>query len=152
MTTDERVDRAGATTDRASLRLPAALLLGGQLLYILVTQFHTGGHANDHQEIFVKYAASDAWKGVHVAQFLAMAVIIAGLVALYPILDTRLGGAGLVARLGVVSAGVALALYAVLQAVDGVGNKQVDQAWVQAEPGQKAAIFASADAMRWLEW
>jgi hypothetical protein len=47
---------------------------------------------------------------------------------------------------------VALGLYGVLQAVDGVGNKQVDHAWVSAPQAQKAARFASAEAMRWLEW
>ena len=47
---------------------------------------------------------------------------------------------------------VALALYAVLQAVDGIGNKQVDDAWVNAPNAEKAARFASAEAMRWLEW
>ena len=48
--------------------------------------------------------------------------------------------------------GVALALYGVLQAVDGVGNKEVDEAWVGATGAEKAARFASAEAMRWHEW
>jgi hypothetical protein len=47
---------------------------------------------------------------------------------------------------------VALTLYGVLQAVDGVGNKQVDDAWVSAAGAAKAGRFASAEAMRWLEW
>ena len=47
---------------------------------------------------------------------------------------------------------VALALYGVLQAVDGVGNKEVDDAWLSAPETEKAARFASAEAMRWLEW
>ncbi len=47
---------------------------------------------------------------------------------------------------------VALALYGVLQAVDGIGNKQVDEAWVSAPVAQKPGRFASAEAMRWLEW
>jgi len=34
--------------NRSSLRLSGALLLAGQLLYIVVTLFHTGGEANDH--------------------------------------------------------------------------------------------------------
>ena len=45
-----------------------------------------------------------------------------------------------------------LALYGVLQAVDGVANKQADDAWVGAPDAEKAARFASAEAMRWLEW
>ena len=33
---------------RTSLRLSATLLLAGQLLYIVITQFHPGGDANNH--------------------------------------------------------------------------------------------------------
>ena len=143
----------GSTTiDRASIRLSATLLLTGQLLYILVTQFHAGGEANNHPEIFAKYASSESWKAVHVAQFLAMAVIIAGLVVFYLALDLPVGSAAWAARLGAVSGVLALVLYAVLQAVDGIGNKEVDGAWVSAPAADESARFASAEAMRWLEW
>lgn len=47
---------------------------------------------------------------------------------------------------------VALALYGALQAVDGVANKQADAAWVSAPDAEKAARFASAEAIRWIEW
>jgi hypothetical protein len=47
---------------------------------------------------------------------------------------------------------VALALYGVLQAVGGVGNKMVDAAWVNAPDAEKSACFATAEAMHWLEW
>ena len=136
--------------DHAPLRLSAVLLLVGQLLYIVITQFHTGGEANNHPLTFGRYAGSGDWTGVHVGQFAAMAVIIAGLVVLYFVLDVRTGAAAWLARLGAASAVVAL--YAALQAVDGVGNKQADAAWVNAPSAQKAARFASAEAMRWLEW
>jgi hypothetical protein len=152
MSTDHRRERGGAIIDRASLRLSATLLLAGQLLYIVVTQFHTGGAANDHPAIFAAYARSDSWKAVHVGQFVAMAVIIAGLLVIYFALDVRAGAAAWGARLGAGFAVVALALYAVLQAVDGIGNKQVDDAWVSAANAEKSARFASAEAMRWLEW
>jgi hypothetical protein len=46
----------------------------------------------------------------------------------------------------------ALALYGALQAVDGVANKQADVAWVSAPDAEKAARFASAEALRWVEW
>jgi hypothetical protein len=134
--------------------------MSGQLLYILVTQFHAGGDANDHREIFLHYAGSGDWKGVHVGQFAAMAVMVAGLLTLG---SARFASAGETAKttstaLGAVRkaasalAGVALALYAVLQAVDGIGNQQVDVAWAHAADTDKAARFASAEAMRWLEW
>ena len=47
-------------------------------------------------------------------------------------------------RFGAGLAVAALALYGVLQAVDGVGNKEVDDAWVNAANAEKAARFASA--------
>jgi hypothetical protein len=89
---------------------------------------------------------------VHVGQFLAMAVIIAGLLVFYFALDVPAVGAAWTARLGAASAVVALALYGVFQAVDGVGNKEVDDAWVGAQTAEKTARFASAEAMRWIEW
>ena len=54
--------------------------------------------------------------------------------------------------MGAASAVVALALEGALQAVDGVANKQADAAWVSAPDPEKAARFASAEAIRWIEW
>jgi hypothetical protein len=152
MSIEDSAARASRTIDRTTLRQSATLLLAGQLLYILVTQFHAGGAANNHAAIFASYARSGDWKAVHVGQFLAMSVIVAGLVVLAHALDPGGGLAAGAARVGGVLAGVALALYAVLQGVDGVGNSQVDAAWVHASGADKPARFASAEAMRWLEW
>jgi hypothetical protein len=140
------------STISPSLRLSATLLLGGQLLYIVVTQFHTGGEANDHPAIFAAYAGSGIWTAVHVGQFAAMAILLAGLLALVCVLDVQAGTAGWAGRCGAASAVVALALYGALQAVDGVANKQADVAWVSAPEAEKAARFASAEAIRWVEW
>jgi hypothetical protein len=135
-----------------SLRLSAALLLVGQLLYIMITQFHTGGEANDHPAIFAAYAASGIWTGVHVGQFAAMVILLAGLLTLFVALDVQAGTARVAGLIGAASAVAALALYGALQAVDGVANKQADVAWVSAPDAEKAARFASAEAMRWIEW
>lgn len=138
--------------DRRSIRLAAALLLAGQVLYIVVTQFHTDGKANDHSTVFAEYAASENWTAVHVAQFAAAAIMVGGLAALALAVRGPAGTATWAGRFGAGLAGVALAMYATLQAVDGVGNKQVDAAWVSANAGEKAARFASAEGMRWFEW
>jgi len=140
------------TASSASLRLSAALLLVGQILYIVVTQFHAGGEANDHPTIFAVYAGSGTWTAVHIGQFVAMAILLAGLSALCFGVDLRVGTARWTGRFGAVSAVVALALYGALQAVDGVANKQADAAWVRAPDADKAARFASAEAVRWIEW
>ena len=152
MSTDQRLEGGGVSIDQPSLRLSAALLLAGQLLYIVITQFHAGGNANDHPAIFAVYADSGAWKAVHVGQFACAAILLAGLVALPFAVSAEAGRARWAGRFGAASALVALALYGVLQAVDGVANKQVVEAWVSAPNAEKAGRFASAEAMRWLEW
>jgi hypothetical protein len=138
--------------DRTSLRLSATLLLVGQLLYVVVTQLHTSGDANDHPAIFAAYAGSGTWTAVHLGQFAGMAILLAGLLALFFTLDVQAGTARWAGRFGAAAAVVALALYGALQAVDGVANKQADAAWVSAPDAEKAARFASAEAIRWLEW
>jgi hypothetical protein len=139
-------------TVRPSLRLPAALLLVGQLLYIVITQFHADGPANNHPAVFAEYARSGSWTAVHVGQFAGMAILLAGLLALFFALDLGDGTARWAGRFGAASAVAALALYGALQAVDGVANKQADDAWVRAPAAEKAARFASAEAIRWVEW
>jgi len=138
--------------DRMSLRLPATLLLVGQLLYVVVTVLHTGGEANNHPAIFAAYAGSAIWTAVHVAQFACIVIMLGGLLALFSVLDVQAAAAGLIARLGAASTIAALALYGVVLAVDGVALKQAVNAWANAPEAEKAARFASAETMRWLEW
>jgi hypothetical protein len=44
------------------------------------------------------------------------------------------------------------AIWAVLQAVDGVTLKQAVDAWVAASETEKATRFADAETVRWIEW
>src|ERR687885_2235918 len=86
------------------LRASAALLLAGQVLYVVVTLFHTGGDANNHPAIFAAYAGSGSWTAVHVAQFVCMALLIAGLLGLSFALDVQAGTPSWVSRFGAASA------------------------------------------------
>jgi hypothetical protein len=138
--------------DRATLRPSAVLLAVGFVLYVMVGLLHPDGPANNHRAVFAEYASSSSWTAVHLGQFAGMAVIIAGLLVLYVALDIRAGGAAWPARLGAVSAAVALGLYGVLQAVDGVALKQAVDAWASAPESEKVARFAGAETIRWLEW
>ena len=135
-----------------SLRLSATLLLVGQLLYILVTLFHADGDANNHPAVFAEYARSGIWTAVHLGQFAAMAILLAGLLALFFALDVQAETARWAGRFGAASAAATLALYGGVQAVDGVALKQAVNAWASAPDAEKAARFASAEAIRWLEW
>jgi hypothetical protein len=138
--------------DRASLRLSATLLLVGQLLYVVVTLLHTGGDANNHRAIFAAYAGSSIWTAVHAAQFVCMAIFLAGLMTLSFALEARARTANWAARFGAAAAAVTLALYGAVLAVDGVALKQAVDAWASAPDVEKAARFATAEAIRWLEW
>src|SRR5437763_4379624 len=138
--------------NRNLLRLSATLLLVGQLFYIVVTQFHADGPANNHPAVFAEYASNGIWTAVHLGQFVSMAILLAGLLALCFALDVQAGTARWAGRFGAASAVAALALYGALQAVDGVANKQADVAWVSAPAAEKAAFFARAEAVRWIEW
>jgi uncharacterized protein DUF4386 len=152
MTGTEQVMDHRTRFDRPSLRLSAALLLAGQLLFIVVGLFHPDGDANDHPAVFVEYANSGSWTAVHLGQFVGMAILLAGLLALFVTLGGPAGRATWAGRFGAAAAVAALALYGVLQAVDGVALKQAVNAWASAPDAEKAARFASAEAIRWLEW
>ncbi|WDR01769.1 hypothetical protein PSQ19_13635 [Devosia algicola] len=118
----------------------------------MATQFHTGGDANNHQAIFAHYAVDGIWSSVHVGQFAGMAMLLAGLIGLGFVLERDSGRAKWLIRGGAAATAATLALYGALQAVDGVALKQVVMAWVSAPEAEKAARFATAESIRWLEW
>jgi hypothetical protein len=136
-----------------SLRVSATLLFLGLLLTIVVGYFHPDHtSANDHVATFTEYAESNIWIAVHLGQFVAMVVVIAGLLMLYSSYKFGSGLAVWVNRASAVSGAIALTLYAVLQAVDGVALKHAVDAWLQAPEAEKAIRFAAAETVRWLEW
>ena len=58
-------------------------------------------------------------------------------------------------RLSAFAAGLTVAtaaVWAVLQAVDGITLKQAVDAWVAADGPEKAVRFADAETVRWTEW
>lgn len=139
--------------ERSSLRISATLLFVGIVISLLAGILHPGReNPNNHVAVFAEYASADAWTAVHLGQFVGMAIIISGLLALFFALDVNSGVAIWTNRFGAVSAAVALALYGVLQAIDGVALKQAVDAWARAPVAEKAARFASAETIRWMEW
>jgi hypothetical protein len=138
--------------DRSLLRLSATLVVIGEVLFALVTAFHPDGDANNHPAVFAEYASSASYTALHFGQFVFMAVLLVGLLVLFFALDVRSGALGWVGRFAAVSVVVALALYGVLQAVDGVALKHAVDAWVSAPEAEKATRFANAETVRWLEW
>jgi hypothetical protein len=136
-----------------SLRVSATLLLLGLLLTIFVGYFHPDHtNANDHVATFTEYAESNIWIAVHLGQFIAMVVVIAGLLVLYSSYKIESRFTAWTNRAGALSAAIALTLYAVLQAVDGVALKHAVDAWFRAPEAEKMIRFATAETVRWLEW
>jgi hypothetical protein len=139
--------------DRNSLRLSAALLFVGVWLSVVAGLFHPAREdPNNHRAVFAEYASSADWTVIHFGQFAGMATITAGLVALFFAFGTQSEAVVWLGRFGAAAAVVSLALYGVLQAVDGVALKQAVDAWASAPEAEKTARFASAESMRWLEW
>ena len=135
---------------------PGALLLGGALLLsgFLVNAvqrgvFHPTGAEDDHEAIFAEYAASDAWVATHLAEFLLVLVALSGLLVVCRALRLDAPYLSMLAAVAIV---VTSAIWAVLQAVDGVTLKQAVDAWAAASGTDAADRFADAESARWLEW
>jgi hypothetical protein len=138
--------------DRKALRLSALLLVASIIAYVVATPFHPSGiDPNNHPAVFAQYAHSAGWTADHLGWFVEGMILIAGLLVLFYALNLPDGMTRLAARIGIVSAGVGLALTAMREAVDGVVLKRAVDAWVSAPDAEKAARFASAELARWLE-
>ncbi|MGY1594246.1 hypothetical protein ACI79D_19900 [Geodermatophilus sp. SYSU D00708] len=136
--------------NRQLLRSSGALLLGGFLFTTVVTVlFHPGGNEDVHEDVFARYAASAAWEWVHFAQFVGVLAALGGLIVLHQVLRPQ------ARRLSTFAAGTTVAtvaVWAVLQAVDGVTLKQAVDAWVAADGPERAVRLGNAEVVRWTEW
>jgi hypothetical protein len=129
-----------------------SLLVAGLVLSVVAELFHPSRQpANDHPAVFTEYAASTGWLWVHYAQFTAAAIIVAGFLVLTRALGAAFGDSAL-QRLTAGAAAATAALIAVNMAVDGVALKNAVDAWAAAPEQERAARFAAAEVVRWLEW
>ena len=126
-------------------------MLGGFLIFTIATQFHAHGHEDDHPVIFAKYAESHGWAAVHFAQFAGVLIALGGFALLARLIQLR-GDAPMLVKWALGAAIATAAVYAVLQAVDGVALKQNVDAWMAAHGAERSNRFATAETTRWLEW
>jgi hypothetical protein len=139
--------------DRQSLRLASTMLLAGLLVTFAAGFLHAdNGDANDHVDAFTHYAHSGIWTVAHLAQFVGIAVAVAGLTALFYGAGSGSRTTIWLKRFGLVAAAVSLATYAALQAVDGVGLKQSVDSLLSSPTADIDGRFAAAEAIRWVEW
>ena len=132
------------------LRLSATLVFIGTLVTVVLFLLHPQGAGND-QATFTVFANSSSWTAIHLGEFVGMAVLLAGLLVLFFALNVSEGTPRWLDFFGAIAAGVALALYGVAFAVDGVALKQAVDAWASAPAAEQATRFASAEAIQWLE-
>jgi hypothetical protein len=122
------------------------------LLGLGVGIFHGGSQPWDLEATLPLYAANRWWEVVHLGQFVADVLLLVGFFALYRSIATVAEGmSATMARLGMIVAVVAEAIYGVNQAVDGIANKFVAEQWVNAPLAEKAEAFRIADAVRHIE-
>jgi hypothetical protein len=146
----EDAPASGTLADRGALALSGALLLVGFVVNAIQRRLlHPTGAEDDHESIFGAYAASDAWVATHLAEFVLILVALAGLLVLCGALRPEMPYLAVLAAGAIIATG---AIWAVLQAVDGVTLKQAVDAWVAASETEKATRFADAETVRWIEW
>ena len=133
------------------IRLSATLLAAGNVAVTILTLYVHPSGGDTLAVTFGNAAASHAWTAIHLGQFASWTALLAGLIVLFVALGVTDSAARWVGMFGAGSAGMALAMTAVLFAVDGVANKRAVDAWTSAPPDMKATRFATAEALRWLE-
>ena len=134
------------------LRIGAVAGVVGIPLQVVVSSFHPARIApNDSAAVFLEYAASSSWTLVHIGQFFATLVITLGFIVLARSLVGARGLGGAFAVVGATALGVVIAVFAVQMALDGVALIRAIEAWLAAPPADKAATFAVAESVRWLE-
>lgn len=137
---------------RRPLILSGSLILGGMIANTIVTSFHPSHEdPNDHPAVFGDYARDADWIWVHWAQWVAALTMIAGFIVLYRAFTVTRPAAAL-DNLAFGAAVTSAAAVTVLQAIDGVALKHTVNAWAAASGSDRAARFADAEAVRWLEW
>jgi len=117
---------------------------------MVATMLHPmGADPSDHIAAFTEYAADRAWIVTHLGQFLGIALMFVGMVALSDSLSEE--PIAWLARLGVYVATAALGAAAVLQAVDGIALKLMVDYLAAASEEQKPSAFLAALTVRQIE-
>ncbi len=99
-----------------------------------MTSFHAAHeNPNDHHAVFAEYAASQSWIAVHLGQFAAGLVVIAGIITLLRAMRPSTGPA-LFTRVAEGAAILTASMIAVLQGVDGFTLKHAVDSLAASPP------------------
>ncbi|HYF99391.1 MAG TPA: hypothetical protein VD815_04810 [Candidatus Saccharimonadales bacterium] len=139
---------------RSLLRNGSIALLIGAIIAIVSTIFHasTEDPAN-HVLVFTTYASDESWIAVHIGQFAGVVMVFAGgFIALSRLLvQSGSSTVHTLAWIGLALAIMTASAFAVLQAVDGIGNKLAIDSWVTAPSDNKTITFGVAEGVRFVE-
>ena len=136
------------------LRIGSVALLAGAIIAIVSTLFHasTEDPAN-HLLVFTTYANDNSWIAVHIGQFAGVVMVFAGgFVALSRLLvQSESSMVSILAWIGLALSIMTASAFAVLQAVDGIGNKLAVNSWFAAPSDEKPITFGVAEGVRFVE-
>lgn len=128
----------------------ATCAIAGAALLLVGTYLHPmEANPNEPVAAFTEYAADNFWVSSHLIQLAGVTLLMAALLFLTAVLETRRGPG--IARVAAGGAIASLALTAALQAVDGIALKNMVDTWAAAPASQKGEVFHAAFAVRQIE-
>ena len=133
-----------------SVRFGGGCGIVGCVIFVAGTLSHPmQADPNDDLAAFTEYAANSSWVASHLMQFCGFLLIVLALLALDRLM--RPDRARSFSSLGSSVAVASLAVFAALQAVDGVALKMTVDQWAKAPESEKLGLFAAAIAIRRIE-
>ncbi len=139
---------------RPLLKIGSIALLAGAIIVIMSTILHASTEEPDnHFLVFTTYANDDTWIAVHIGQFAGIVMVFAGgFVALSRLFaQSESNVVSILAWIGLALAIMTASVFAVLQAVDGIGNKLAVDSWISAPSDEKSITFGVAEGVRFVE-
>ncbi len=139
---------------RPLLKIGSIALLAGTIIVIMSTILHASTEEPDnHFLVFTTYANDDTWIAVHIGQFAGIVMVFAGgFVALSRLFaQSESNVVSILAWIGLALAIMTASVFAVLQAVDGIGNKLAVDSWISAPSDEKSITFGVAEGVRFVE-
>lgn len=139
---------------RTMLRIGALLAIVGAIIFLVPWFMHPSREdPGDWSRTIQEYAESDSWIAIHLAQLLGLMLVFLSLALLSESLQVQYSGTVIssLASLAFVMSIASLAVFAILQAVDGISLKAMVDAWANAPPEERDVAFRVAESIRWVE-
>jgi hypothetical protein len=138
----------------AMLKIGAMLAIIGAIVFFVPWVMHPSREdPGDWSRTIQEYAESDSWVAIHLAQFLGLLLIFLSLALLSESLRIQYSGTVVIstlASLAFVMSIASIAVFAILQAVDGISLKAMVDAWANAPPEQRDVAFRVSESIRWV--